>query len=99
MSCPPTNPSLIELFVGPLPNLTLLNAVPGQNAVVQHDSTSGTPKYVVFYSGRKEMFVPIDPEGKVAVPANMTGRVYAVATMSKTVTHETIFARPTTFIV
>ena len=74
--------------------------MPGQNAVVQHDSTSGSPKYVVFYSGLKEIFVPIDPEGKVAVPANLTGRVYAVATTSGTeVTPETIVARPTIFIV
>ena len=96
ISCPSTNPPLVGLILnGILPTLTLHNAVPGQNATVDHDSTSGSPKYVVFYSGPSETFVPINNKGQVAVPANMTGRVYAVATTSGTeVTDKTIFARP-----
>ena len=53
----------------------------------------------MFYSGPLEIFVPIDSKGQVAVPANMTGRVYAVATTSGTeVTDKTIFARPITLV-
>jgi hypothetical protein len=100
ISCPSTNPPLLGLILnGILPTLTLLNAVPGQNATVHHDSNSGSPKYVVFYSGPSEIFVPVDGKGQVAVPANMTGRVYAVATTSETkVTDKTMFARPITLM-
>ena len=49
----------------------------------------------MFYSGLSETFVRIDSKGLVAVPANITGRVYAVATTSgNEVTDKTIFARP-----
>lgn len=96
-SCPSDNPSLLGLILnGVLPTLTLLEAVPGKNATVHFDSNSGvSPKYVVFYNGLSEIFVPIDSKGQVAVPADITGRVYAVATTSGTeVTNETISARP-----
>jgi hypothetical protein len=88
-SCPSTNPILV---LDPLPVLTLHNAVPGQNAIVHHDSNS---KFIVFYSGFSEIFVPVDGKGHVAVPANMTGHVYAVGSSSGTeVTDKTIVAGP-----
>ena len=96
VSCPSTNPSLDGLILNNiLPIFYLLEAVPGQNATVHHNSTSESPNHVVFYNGPSETFVPIDNKGQVAVPANMTGRVYAVATTSGTeVTNKTMFARP-----
>jgi hypothetical protein len=91
-SCPSTNPILV---LDPLPALTLHKAVPGQNAVVHHGSNSGSAKFIVFYSGLSETFVPIDGNGQVAVPANMSGHVYAVGTSSGTeVTDKTIVAGP-----
>ena len=80
-----------------MPVLTLHNAVPGQNAIVHHDSKS---KFIVFYSGLSETFVRIDSKGYVAVPANMTGHVYAVGSTSGTeVTDKTIVAGPAVFFV
>ena len=49
----------------------------------------------MFYSGLSKAVVPIDEKGQVAVPANMTGHVYAVATSSGTeATDKTILAGP-----
>ena len=77
------------------PALTLEGAAPGQNAIVQHGSTSAAPTYIVFYSALSQTFVPIDDQGKVAVPANISGQAYAVATSSGTeATDETIVAGP-----
>ena len=51
----------------------------------------------MFYSGLSKTFVPIDNKGQVAVPRNMTGRVYAVATTSGSeVTDKTLIAGPAT---
>lgn len=44
-------------------------------------------------------FVCVDGKGQVAIPANLTGRVYAVATKSGTeVTEKTISAQPVTLM-
>jgi hypothetical protein len=52
----------------------------------------------VFYYGLSKIFVPIDDEGQVAVPANMSGRVYAVASSSGTeVTDKIVVAGPATY--
>jgi len=91
-SCPSTNPNLP---VKAYPTLTLKDAVPGQNAIVQHGSTSADPTFIVFYFGLSQTFVPIDGQGKVAVPANLSEQVYAVATSSGTeATDKTIIAGP-----
>lgn len=93
-SCPSTNPSLLGIVLGPLLVLTLKNAVAGQNATVCYDSSWGKPKFIVFYYGLTEAFVPID-KGQVAVPADVTGRVYAVGTTSGSeVTNETMVTHP-----
>lgn len=39
----------------------------------------------MFYSGLSKTVVPIDGKGQVAVPANISGQVYAVATLNKTI--------------
>lgn len=53
----------------------------------------------MFYSGLSKAIVPINSKGQVAVPANMSGRVYAIATSSETeVTDETMFAGPATLV-
>jgi hypothetical protein len=90
-SCPPTNPNLnLTTF----PALTLANAVPGQNAAVQYTSKVNAT-FVVFLFGLGQNFVPIDSEGNVAVPANLTGQVYGIATSSGTeLTDSTTVAGP-----
>jgi hypothetical protein len=90
-SCPSTNP---PLNLTPLPSLTLVNAAPGQNATVQLQGSTKA-EFVVFYSGLLMAFVPIDSNGQVTVPANVTGLAYAVATTSGTeATAQTIVAGP-----
>jgi hypothetical protein len=91
-SCPSTNP---PLDLTPLPSLTLLNAAPGQNVTVQQQQGSNKAEFIVFYSGLLVAFVPIDSNGQVTVPANVSGLAYAVATTSGTeATAQTIVAGP-----
>ena len=91
-SCPSTNPNQnLTAF----PALTLNNAVPGQNASVQFAATSANATFVVFLFGLEQNFVPIDSQGNVTVPANLTGQVYAIATTSGTnLTDATTVAGP-----
>lgn len=92
-SCPSTNPNL---HLAAFPTLTLNNAVPGQNATVKYSSASAKATFVVFLFGLEKNFVPIDGEGQVAVPANLTGQVYAIATSSGTdLVDSTTVAGPT----
>ena len=49
----------------------------------------------MFYSALSVTSVPVDGNGQVAVPANISGRVYAIATSSETeVTDKTILTSP-----
>lgn len=91
-SCPSTNPTLP---VKPFPGLTLNYAVPGKNAVAKYASTAENATHVAFYFGLSKIFVPIDGNGEVTVPANLSGQVYAVATSSGTeATDNTTVAGP-----
>jgi hypothetical protein len=79
-SCPASNPALpVHAF----PGLTITNAVPGKNAAVSAPKATATPTHIAFFSGLTQTFVPIK-NGQVAVPAGLTGQIYAVATNSGT---------------
>jgi len=94
VSCPSTNP---PLAVKALPSLTIDNPVSGQSATVCQGSDLVNPEYIVFFSGLEQIFVPVD-NGQVAIPANLSGLTFGVATSSgTTVSVDTILAGPTFF--
>ncbi|KDR67493.1 hypothetical protein GALMADRAFT_79814 [Galerina marginata CBS 339.88] len=90
-SCPSTNPALpVKAF----PALTVTGAVPGKSAAVSAPKATSTPTHIVFFSGLDKLFAPIQ-NGKVTVPAGLTGQIYAVATTSATqATDDVIVAGP-----
>eukprot|EP00914_Ancora_sagittata_P002143 GHVO01004864.1.p1 GENE.GHVO01004864.1~~GHVO01004864.1.p1 ORF type:complete len:138 (+),score=17.95 GHVO01004864.1:203-616(+) len=90
-SCPSTNPTLpVKAF----PALTLTDAKPGQSAEVSSKSGSTDGMFVAFYSGLSQTFVAVE-DGKVAVPGDLLGTVYAVLTNSNsTASDSTIQAGP-----
>jgi len=97
VSCPSTNP---PLAVKALPSLTIENPVSGQNATVcqWEGSNWANPEYIVFFSGLAQIFVLVDNYGQVAIPANLSGLTFAVATSSGTVVSvDTVLAGPTFF--
>jgi len=58
---------------------------------------AGKPEYIVFFSGLEQIFVLVD-NGQVAIPANLSGLTFAVATSSGTVVSvDTVLAGPTFF--
>ncbi|KAH9484919.1 Protein rds1 [Psilocybe cubensis] len=95
-ACPSTNP---VLPVRAFPNLTLSNIKPGGNADIKIENlvangSSVDPTFVVFLTGLEKIFVPVH-DGKVIVPAGLSGQVYVVATNSSTDANDsTILAGP-----
>jgi len=94
VSCPSTNP---PLAVKALPSLTIDNPVSGQNTTVWQGSNWTNPEYIAFFSGLEQIFVLVE-NGQVAVPANLSGLTFAVATSNDTmVSMDTVLAGPTFF--
>jgi hypothetical protein len=94
VSCPSTNP---PLAVKALPSLTIDNPVSGQNTTVWQGSNWTNPEYITFFSGLEQIFVLVE-NGQVAVPANLSGLTFAVATSNGTVVSvDTVLAGPTFF--
>jgi hypothetical protein len=99
VSCPPTNPNL---GLTPFPALNISGAFPGQSVfpgdkvTVQFaPSSKVAAKYIAFVFDRSPIFVVIEEDGTVAVPANLSGQVYAIATSSGSVlSDETTIAGP-----
>ncbi|PPQ76187.1 hypothetical protein CVT26_009361 [Gymnopilus dilepis] len=90
-SCPSSNPVLpVKAF----PTLTIANPVSGQSSAVSVSKSSQTPTHIAFFTGLDKVFVPIE-NGQVAVPQNLSGQVYAVATASATdASDEAVVAGP-----
>ncbi|KAG6917053.1 hypothetical protein DXG01_004105 [Tephrocybe rancida] len=82
VSCPSSNPALpVKAF----PTLTFATApAPGSSASVALEGDApDCPLYVAFFTALEQVVVPIK-DGKVDVPAELRGTVYAVATKSDT---------------
>lgn len=89
-SCPSTNPTLP---VKAYPSLKIVNPFPGKSSQIVSQSTI-IPTFIVFFSGLDTVFVPVD-NGKVKVPDDLSGQVYAVGTTSGSVaTSDTIVSGP-----
>jgi hypothetical protein len=91
-SCPSTNPALpVKAF----PSATFpAKTTPGATVPVTFTSNSTTPLFVAFYTGLSQEFAPIK-DGKVTIPADLKGQVYAVVTSNGTVvTDDNIVAGP-----
>ncbi|KAG5650436.1 hypothetical protein H0H81_012287, partial [Sphagnurus paluster] len=77
-ACPSTNPPLpVKAF----PALTFdMNPWPGSESTLTFDTTgleSSTPLYAVFFTSLSQIVSPIE-DGKVVIPKNLRGVVYAV---------------------
>ncbi|PPQ82457.1 hypothetical protein CVT25_007254 [Psilocybe cyanescens] len=91
VSCPSTNP---VLPVHAFPALTIQSSAPGQSVSVSAPKATSQPTYVAFFTGLDKIFVKI-VDGKVTIPQDLSGQVYAVATNNATVaTDDTIVAGP-----
>lgn len=81
-SCPDTNPPLpVKAF----PSLALASPAPGKESTLTYNAT-GTPSgslFVAFFTGLDQEFAPVE-NGKVTVPADLVGTVYAVLTTNGT---------------
>jgi len=92
ISCPSTNPTLpVHAF----PALTLQAPVPGKTVeVVFKDNNSLGATHIAFFTGLNIVFVDIQ-DGKVTIPGDSVGTVYAVATKSDSAADDsTIVAGP-----
>lgn len=80
-SCPSTNPALpVKAF----PSVTFpAKTTPGSTVAVTFESNSTEPQFVAFYTGLAQEFAPIK-DGKVTIPADLRGQVYAVVTTNGT---------------
>jgi rubrerythrin len=83
-SCPSTNPTLpVKAFAA----LTLSAGNPGSTVNVTFTAPSGTssstPIFISFYTGLSQEFAPV-VDGKVTIPGDLIGTVYAVATTNST---------------
>jgi len=98
-SCPPGNPSLGLQASLPL-NITG-NPIPGQNVTVQPFSAQLHPSdfAIAFLSGLSVQYVPVDANWNVAIPVNVSGTVYAVASSNWSGAGLSILAGPTPLLV
>ncbi|KIJ43115.1 hypothetical protein M422DRAFT_60331 [Sphaerobolus stellatus SS14] len=81
-SCPSTNP---QLPVKAFPSLTFSSPAPGKESTLTFNATgtSSTPLFVSFFTGLSQEFAPLK-NGKVAIPGDLLGTVYAVVTTNGT---------------
>jgi hypothetical protein len=93
-SCPSTNPTLpLKAFAA----LTLGDGTPGSTVDVTYTAPSGSstgPTFIAFYTGLSQEFAPVT-NGKVTIPQDLIGTVYAVVTTNGTAAaDENILAGP-----
>ncbi|KAF5328756.1 hypothetical protein D9619_011622 [Psilocybe cf. subviscida] len=80
VSCPSTNPALPVMA---FPALSLTgNVVPGQTVTVK-SAGKQAPTHIAFFTGLNKEFVAVQG-GKVKIPSDLSGQVYAVATTNGT---------------
>lgn len=80
VSCPSTNPALpVHAF----PALTLGGTLAPGSTVTVKTAGNGTATHVAFFTGLSKEFVAVQG-GKVTIPSDLSGQVYAVATTNGT---------------
>jgi len=80
-SCPDTNP---KLPVKAFPSLSFSSPSPGkQSTLTLKDTPPSGPLFVSFFTGLGQEFAPVQ-NGKVVVPGDLLGTVYAVLTTNGT---------------
>ncbi|KAJ7575127.1 ferritin-like domain-containing protein [Mycena floridula] len=78
--CPDSNPALpVKAF----PAFTLASGTAGNAVAVTYNTslTTASPLYVAFYSGLSQEYAEVQ-DGKVTIPKDLVGTVYAVLTSS-----------------
>jgi hypothetical protein len=83
-SCPSSNPTLpLKAF----PSLTFSSSKPGSESTLTYTpankSGSSSDLFVAFLTGLSQEFAPIK-DGKVVIPSDLKGTVYAIVTSSST---------------
>jgi len=83
-SCPSSNPAL-PVTAFPTLTTTTTRYSPGKTITLAYTPATpvadGTPLYAAFYTGLSVEYAPIS-DGKVAIPMDLRGQVYAVVTTS-----------------
>ncbi|KAG6828459.1 hypothetical protein H0H92_007868 [Tricholoma furcatifolium] len=93
VSCPSSNTALVDVHANP-PLTFPSNTNPGDTVEVSFTSTTNEQLYVVFLFGLDQIVVPLQ-DGKVTVPQELAGQVYAlISTSGNGVTDGTTVAGP-----